>query len=134
MSAGYHPAATGRCSASTVGYLAKNPNAYYIVAGVGTLPTAARNTLPGLPIDNVDFSASKKIAITERLGFEFQALAFNVLNHSQYVPGSTSTIAGTSTASNATAYINPASAAFNLPGKEYTAHARSMVLVGKLVF
>ena len=86
------PGGTGNCSANTVGYVATNPNAYYIQAGAGTLPTAARNTLPIRPIDNVDLSASKRINITERIAFQFQAQAFNLLDHPQYIPGSINTI------------------------------------------
>ena len=40
---------------ATVGYLANNPNAQYIVAGIGALATAGRETLPTRRIDNVDF-------------------------------------------------------------------------------
>ena len=124
----------GICAASQVGYLAKNPNAYYVVAGAGTLPTAERNTMPGNPIDNVDISAIKKIAITERFGFEFSAEAFNVFNHAQYVPGALGNISGTSTAAAGTGYINPASSAFDNNGKEWSNHSRSVQLVGKFTF
>jgi hypothetical protein len=49
-----------QCTADLVGYVAVNPNAYYIQAGLGTLPTSGRNTLPIRPIDNVDLSAYKR--------------------------------------------------------------------------
>jgi hypothetical protein len=122
------------CSKDEVGYLALNPGAYYIQAGSGTLPTAARNTLPGRPIDNVDFSAAKKIAITDRLYFEFSAVALNVLNHAQYVPGQLSSIGATGTAGAGQAYLNAANPFFNVVGKEWTNSARSMVLTGKFNF
>ena len=127
-------AQAGLCAGSQIGWLATNPNAYYVKAGAGTLPTAARNTLPGNPIDNIDMSASKKIAITEKYSFEFSAEAFNLFNHAQYVPGSLGTIAGTSTSAASTGYINPASSAFDNVGKEWGAHARSLQLVGKFIF
>jgi hypothetical protein len=128
------PAATPQCPNSEVGYLATNTSAYYITAGAGTLPNVGRNTLAGRPIDNVDLTASKKITIKEHYGFEFQAIAFNVLNHAQYVPGNISTIGGSNTSGAATGYLTSSSAGFNLVGNEWTAHARSMELVGKFTF
>src|SRR5581483_4494266 len=49
-----------------VGYLADNPNARYIQAGLGARSTAGRNTLQLPGISNVDFSVQKNFAITER--------------------------------------------------------------------
>ena len=126
------PATT--CSADLVGYTALNPSAYYIQAGAGTLPTTARNTLPGRPIDNIDMTASKRIAITDRFGFEFQAIAYNVLNHAQYVPGSIDGVGSTNTSAAGTAYLRADNPAFNVVGKEWSNSARSMQLVGKFIF
>jgi hypothetical protein len=126
------PATT--CNANLVGYTALNPSAYYIQAGAGTLPTTARNTLPGRPIDNIDLSAAKKIAITERFGFEFRVIAYNVLNHAQYVPGNIDNIGATNTSAAGTAYLRADNPAFNVVGKEWSNSARSMQLVGKFIF
>jgi hypothetical protein len=126
------PATT--CTANLVGYTALNPSAYYIQAGAGTLPTTARNTLPGRPIDNIDMTASKKIAITDRFGFEFQAIAYNVLNHAQYVPGNLDNVGGTNTSAAGTAYLRADNPAFNVVGKEWSNSARAMQLVGKFIF
>jgi hypothetical protein len=128
------PVATPQCPNSEVGYLATNPGAYYITAGAGTLPNVGRNTLAGRPVDNIDLNATKKFTIKERYGFEFQALAFNVLNHAQYVPGNISSIGGSNTSGAATAYLTSSSPGFNQVGSEWTAHARSMELVGKFTF
>jgi hypothetical protein len=70
-----------------VGYLANNADAQYIVAGAGVLPTAGRNTLRTNPINNWDFTIGKKFGITERMNVEFQAQAYNLFNHAQYVAG-----------------------------------------------
>ena len=129
------PATT--CSGNLVGYLATNPNAYYIVAGKGTLPNQERNTLMGNPIDNLTMEAGKRIILSERYSFEVQAQAFNVLNHAQYVPGNIDDIAATSsTTSNTTLlnYLTPGSQNFNLPNSVFTAHARSMQLSAKFNF
>lgn len=127
------PAPT-QCSANLVGYVASNPNAYYIQAGAGTLPNASRNTLPIRPIDNFDLSASKRINFTERLAVEFQAQAFNVLNHPQYTAGVIDTINQTSTESLSTQFQNVSSPAFNNPAILFNPNARQMQLALKLHF
>ena len=73
---------------NTVGYTAVNPNAYYIQAGAGTMPTASRNTLAGRPTNNVDVSAIKRFTVFEHYSMEVGVQAFNALNHAQYIPGS----------------------------------------------
>lgn len=116
-----------------VGYSAINPNAYYVQAGSGTLPTAARNTLPIRPINNVDLSAFKRISFLERYSFEFGAQAFNVLNHAQYIPGTVDNV-------NATSYTTGynfqtvTSSFFNRPDKVFTNNARTMQLSLKFAF
>lgn len=135
--AGLCGAGVSRCNANLVGYQATNPNAYYIPAGSGTLPNQERNTLPGRPIDNLTLTAGKKIAFNERYAFEFQAQAFNALNHAQYVPGGVDGIGLTSTTSANTSiinYLNPASANFNQPQTVYNNHPRTMQLAAKFDF
>ncbi len=124
------------CSANLVGYTLsnKNPNAYYVQAQTGTLPTAGRNTLPSRPIDNFDLSALKRINITERFAFEFHAQAFNLLNHAQYTPGFPDVINTSATNTLPTSYQTVSSANFNRPGTVFTAHARTMQLTAKLIF
>jgi hypothetical protein len=126
------PAPT-QCSGNLVGYVATNPNAYYIQAGAGTLPNAARNTLPIRPIDNVDLSASKRFNITERVAFQFQAQAFNVLNHPQYIPGSINQVNSNGFTSS-TQFQDVSSPAFNQPQLLFNSNARTMQLAAKLSF
>jgi hypothetical protein len=93
----------GGCAANTVGYsegkfstavvataVFTASNAYYVQAGNGTDPSAPRNNLPTGRTNNLDLSAIKRISYRERYKFEFEAQAINVLNHSQYLPGSPS--------------------------------------------
>jgi hypothetical protein len=70
-----------------VGYLAVNPNAQYITAGYGALANVGRNTLQLGPINDIDMTAVKRFTVTERFKVEFQAQAFNLFNHPQYVGG-----------------------------------------------
>ncbi len=126
------PPATA-CAANTVGYVAKNPNAYYIQAGPGTLPNGARNTLPVRPIDNLDLAAYKRFTIFEHYSLEFGAQAFNVLNHAQYIPGSVDNVNGPSYTSSYN-YQTVTNAFFNRPEKEFLNNARTMQLSGKINF
>lgn len=74
-------------SASIVAYVAKNPNARYIAAGLGAYANGGRNTFPLAPIDNVDFSLRKSFAIGEQRRLEFGGQFYNLLNHPQFVAG-----------------------------------------------
>jgi hypothetical protein len=127
------PPATN-CSANTVGYVAQNPNAYYIQAGAGTLPNAARNTLPIRPIDDLDMTASKRINITERYAVQFQAQAFNLFNHPQYIPGSLNNVNTNATNALSTQFQVVGSPAFNQPQLLFKSNARTMQLALKFNF
>ncbi len=74
-------------SGAIVAYVANNPNARYIVAGLGALANGGRNTFPLAPIDNVDASLRKRLAITERVKLEIGIEFFNLLNHPQFTGG-----------------------------------------------
>jgi Carboxypeptidase regulatory-like domain/TonB dependent receptor len=122
------------CTANVVGYVADDPNAYYIAGGQGTLPNGARNTLPTRPINNFDMSALKRVTFHERYSVEFGAQAYNVLNHAQYTPGTVNNVNQTA---NTTTYINfqtVGSGFFNQPGKVFLNNARTVQLSGKLYF
>jgi len=125
------PATT--CTANLVAYQAVNPNAEYITAAAGTIPTSARNTQPILPIDNFDATAIKRFSFAERYALEFQAQAFNVFNHAQYIPGTVDNINSPGYTSQIL-FQTASNPAFNQPGKFFTANARSMQLALKFTF
>ena len=118
---------------AVVGYTANNPNAYYVQAGLGTLPTASRNSLPIRPIDNFDLSAFKRFTFFDHYSFEFGAEAFNVLNHAQYIPGTVDNVNATSFTSSYS-FQTVTSSAFNHPEKIFSNNARTMQLSGKITF
>ena len=124
---------TAQCNGNLVGYTAINPNAYYIQAGNGTLPNAARNTLPIRPIDNVDLSIIKKITVHEHYSFQFGAGAFNLFNHAQYIPGTVDNVNATSYTASYN-FQTVGNAFFNRPDKEFTNNARTMQLNAKFTF
>ena len=80
-------------SGDVVAYLANNPNARYIQAGLGTLPDGGRNTAHLNPIDDIDMTIAKALNITESKRVQFSARFFNILNHPQYVGGNVSDVA-----------------------------------------
>ena len=60
-----------------------NPNAF-IVPAAGTYGNVGRNTLIGPGIAELDCSALKNTALTERIRLQFRAEFFNVLNHANF--------------------------------------------------
>jgi hypothetical protein len=122
-------------SGAVVGYLANNPNAQYIRAARGVYANAGRNTLPAQGINNFDFSIGKTFAIRERSRIEIRADAYNALNHSQYTPGRTNTIAPTQHASSSdVAYLTPGNPNFARWDRVYSSNPRNIQLVLKFSF
>ena len=64
-----------------VGYVAANPTARFIQAGVGTMPNTGRDTVstPGLNIWNM--SIFKTNHLTERASIQFRFQTYNTFNH-----------------------------------------------------
>jgi hypothetical protein len=126
----------------TVAYLASNPNAQYIVAGVGALANASRNTLALPRTNNWDVSVVKRVSMNERMSFEFLAQAFNVFNHSQFIPGSINQINAVSligqpldfTTTATRNFLTPGSPTFNKPNLVFANNARTMQLGAKFIF
>jgi hypothetical protein len=121
------------CSANLVGYQAVNPGARYITAAAGAMPTSERNTQPINPITNLDATASKRFNFTERYSLQFQAQAFNVLNHAQYMPGTVDNINSPGYTAQ-TSFQTASNAGFNQPQKFFAANARTMQLALKFAF
>ncbi len=119
-----------QCPGNLVGYVAVNPNAYFIQAAAGTLPTAGRNTLPTRPTDDVDLTASKRISITERYSMQFQANSFNVLNHPQYAPTLINNVVSNGYTTS-TQFQNVTNSAFNQPQLLFRSNGRTLQLALK---
>lgn len=118
-----------------VAYLAKNPNAQYIRGGIYALANVGRNTLAARHINNMDLTALKRFAFTERMRMEFSAQALNVFNHPQFVPGALNDIASIGYTDNGTRqYLNPGSPTFNKPEGVFASNARTLQLGLKFIF
>jgi hypothetical protein len=128
----------------TVGYLATNPNAQYIVAGPGALATGGRNTLATQPTNDISLSTYKDFNITERCKFRFGAQFGNIINHPQLIPGSNpgqvlgvNDVNSFTTGPNSSSYLHyltPSNANFNNPRSVFASNARSIALVAKFTF
>jgi hypothetical protein len=128
------PNGTVICSFNTVAYVADDPNAEYITAAAGTLPTAQRNTEPINPINDVDATAIKRFSFGGARSFEFQAQAYNLFNHAQYLPGSINNVTNTTYDNLSTAYQIASNPAFRQAGSFFKANARTMQLTLKFNF
>jgi hypothetical protein len=62
-----------------------NPNAYALPRGL-TFGDSGRNSLNNTHWTNFDMALFKHFRITERMNIEFRAEAFNVFNHTQWLP------------------------------------------------
>lgn len=128
------PNGTIICNKDTVAYVASNPDAEYITAAAGTLPTAQRNTEPINPINDVDATAIKRFSFGGTRSFEFQAQAYNLLNHAQYIPGSINNVTNPEYNGLNTAYQIASNPSFTKAGKFFKANARTMQLTLKFNF
>jgi len=61
-----------------------NPEAF-LPPAPGTYGNVSRNALVGPGLTTLDLSASKNTRLTERLGLQFRAEVFNVLNHTNFL-------------------------------------------------
>lgn len=117
------------------GYYANDPNAYYVLAGEGTLPNAGRNTLPIRPTNDLDLGITKQINFWDHYQVKFQMQSWNVLNHSQYMPGAINNINSlTYTDGTTYTYLIPGQANFNKPEATFSNNPRSLQLALKLAF
>ena len=128
-------------NAATVAYIASNPNARYIQAGLGVMANAGRNTEPTRPINNIDVTAMKRFSLTERVRIEFAGQVYNVLNHPQYVPGFVNDIQPTTHSADAsvTSFVrltqaNINAGLWNRPSNVFGSSPRNMQLFLKLIW
>ena len=121
-------------AARIVGYVATNPNAQFIQAGLGALSNAGRNTLNLPAIQNLDFSIFKNFAIGEgSKKIQLRADFYNALNHPQYVPGSIDGVEPITTTG--VAQINTVGQAdFDVPSHVFSSHPRIIQLALRFEF
>ena len=121
-------------AARIVGYVATNPNAQYIQAGLGALPNSGRNTLLLPGINNLDFSIFKNFALGEgSKKIQLRADFYNAFNHPQYVPGSVNGVEPIDTTG--VSQINTVGQTdFDVPSHVFTSHPRVIQLAVRFDF
>src|ERR1041384_2231286 len=122
-------------SSSIVAYVANNPNAQYIQAGLGAKTNAGRNTVSLPIINNLDFSIFKNFRITEGSKIQFRVDMFNAFNHAQWVPGSVNGVEPIGqTSAAATNLVTVGTADFNRPDQVFSSHPRVIQLALRFNF
>ena len=116
-----------------VAYLAQNPNARYVQAGLGAFANAGRNTELSRPIDNIDFSLIKHFTVRERYKIELAGQAFNFFNHPQFLPGGSINNANTANnfLGNVQAYATVSNPLFNNPTNTFSSNPRILEITAK---
>jgi hypothetical protein len=139
-SAGQAVGSGGTGDPTTVAYVAKNPGARYIVAGLGARSNGGRNTFPLDHINNFDAALTKRFNVTERFRFDISAQAFNVFNHAQFIGGYTNDVEFFKTNLVSRAFLIPSNAAFGQYNQATAnigflpSNARAVQLVARFVF
>jgi hypothetical protein len=117
----------------TVGYLANNPNAYYIRALGGMYTTSGRNILQMPRIDNFDISIAKAIPFREHYKVEFRGDLYNAFNHPQFTAGRVNRVSSFSHAGE-TNYLTPGNSAFAKWDENFPSNARQVQLTARITF
>jgi hypothetical protein len=136
--AGVPVAAGSSCSSGAckniVAYAAKDPNARYIMAGLGAHPNSGRNTLPLDATNNWDASLLKRVRITERFNLQLGVQAFNLFNHSQFVGGYLSDVTPYGTAAISRNFLVPSNSTFAGYQGYFPSNSRTLQLAAKFRF
>ena len=120
-------------SPEIVAYVAQNPGAQYVVAGLGALTNVGRMTMPTRPINNFDLAVKKGFSIREGMRLEFAAQLYNAFNHPQFVPGYINNVQFHESRDTNNNLI-PGNAIFNRPDLAYDSNARTIQLVARFQF
>jgi hypothetical protein len=118
---------------AVVAFVANNPNAQYILAQAGALPTAGRNTLASRGINNWDVTLSKSLTFHERKKLQFRADFFNMFNHPQYTPGRINNVNATGRAT-VTNFLTPGNALFGQFDQVWSSNPRNIQVGAKFTF
>ncbi len=127
-------ATAGGCAggaANIVGYVANNPNAYFVQAQSGVITDSGRNTVRAPGLDQWNMSLSKTTKLTEKLDFQLRLDAFDVFNHRQFTPGNATVFAPTGAGSTYSTLTNPQ---FLNSNAIFEGGSRTMQVVAKFRF
>jgi len=118
---------------ATVAYLANNPSAQFIAAGVGSFANSGRNILATPMINNIDFTIAKNIAVGEKMKIQFRMDLYNAVNHPQYTLGRVNNVRARNTSGSANMFI-PGNPLFGKWDQAFSSNPRVAQLTLKLSF
>ena len=125
----------GFCPGATIGYLAADPTASYVIAGPDVKATLGRNSFrsPGFGVMNL--SVGKTIRMTESAYFQLKADFYNVLNHQNFTisNGNVFSTAGVTAATSNPGYVSITDPNFLNP-RIFSGGNRQTTLTAKFVF
>ena len=122
-------------NASTiVAYVANNPRARYVVAGIGALANSGRNTFPLKPTNNIDAALRKQFDFGERLRFNIGIQLLNLFNHSQFTGGYINDVSFNAFAAIARNELVPSDPLFGRFDQFYTSNSRQTQVFAKFTF
>jgi Carboxypeptidase regulatory-like domain/TonB dependent receptor len=119
-------------SQAIVAYVANNPNARYIVAGLGAYANGGRNTLPLAPVNNIDASLRKIFSISEQRRVEIGAQFYNLLNHPQFAGGYTDDVSLSKTTSRN--FLTPGDPTFGQYRQFFPSNSRYIQILARFTF
>src|SRR5262249_32073369 len=119
--------------ANIVAYVAKDPNARYVQAGLGAFGNAGHNTFPLRRTNNIDFQIMKRISFSEHKRFEIGAQFLNVLNHPQWTGDLLNDVYPNSY-NNTRNFLLTGNNSFGRFDQFFTSNPRSTSLVARFVF
>jgi hypothetical protein len=120
-------------SGATVAYLATNPNAQFINAGVGAYANSGRNILATPGINNIDLTIAKNIVVRERYKLQLRADMYNAINHPQYTLGRVNNVRARNTSGSANMFI-PGNPLFGQWDQAFSSNPRIVQITAKIVF
>ncbi len=127
------PTASVAATNPIVAYVATNPNARYIQAGLGAYANGGRNTEATRPIQNVDLSLIKRFSFgEEHARFDVGAQGLNLFNHPQYIPGSINNTGLVNTfATSVLSYVQVSNPLFNNATKAFSSNPRTIQIFAR---
>jgi hypothetical protein len=124
---------SGACK-SIVAYVANNPNARFVTAGLGARSNSGRNSYPLDHTNNFDSALMKRVNLNERMRFDIGVQAYNLFNHSQFVGGYLNDVNPFQTNGVSTNWLKPANSAFGNYKAYFSNNARTAQLVAHFTF
>jgi len=114
-------------------YVATNPNARYVQAGLGAFPNGGRNTLPMNRTNNIDLQLLKRFAFSEHKRFEIGAQFLNLFNHPQWTGDLLNDVYPNAN-NNSRNFLLTGNSSFGRFDQFFTSNPRATSIVARIVF